>query len=186
MCPDTMLFSTFRSKRTGRMDRSVATVYNAISAKAFFSLLKRIACWELWVASKIFLLLERIAWKVKDVSADWYDHHWNHRDTFQRLIKYLRHRSFQKDYVDEPDHPCTNDYLYHSWNTIIVINFKNEVSKDMGYRLSWLPGIIKGLFWSSILVSIVATISTVFGIHRDLGAQKMKKHQMLLGASFYA
>ena len=60
-------------------------------------------------------------------------------------------------------------------NTIIVINFKNEVTKDMGYWLSWLRCIIKGLFWSSTLVSIVATISTVFGIPRDLGSTENEK-----------
>ena len=63
--PETMLFSTLSSSRIGRMDSNVATVYNVISVKAFFSLLKRIACWELWVALTIFLLLERIAQKVK-------------------------------------------------------------------------------------------------------------------------
>ena len=66
MCPETMLFSTwFSSTKRGRRDSNVANVYNAMSLNAFFSLLKRIACWELWVALKIFLLLLRIAWKVK-------------------------------------------------------------------------------------------------------------------------
>lgn len=60
-----VLGSRFKSSSIGRIDNRVATVYIVMSRKAFFSLLKSVACCELWVASKIFLLFLRIAKKVK-------------------------------------------------------------------------------------------------------------------------